>query len=366
MSGNDIFAEQVNCPFFRAVPDLPEKPTNQHDAAAQAEYKSKRTAALNEKNHYLKELAKTFHKDLLSELGLVPTMPESAKESAEALPRGAWMAQITFTLQRNLFSRNDFSIYPTDNPMCREWVTKVPMLTGSTWKGNLRAAAYEIFLRKAETLYAQNDPELAKKLAEYRLRLWHIFGDEKGRDQDFNPDKLKNEIEHGNVQAFLNESVEVLKPVKEEFRGLKKNTLVDTGDHDYHSRGRVHCLPTYFDQLDCLGVDVFNPRDRITLAGTVPIYYEVVPAGTPVTMTLLYMPFDLLASSDEDLSKERVSDWNVICGAIVHLFQSFGVGGKKSSGFGTAKNKIEVSSTQNRKMEKLKIPGLAQWTPFTK
>ncbi len=56
------------------------------------------------------------------------------------LPMGSFALQFRFTLQEPFISKDDAPFYPHDNPLRKEWAFKVPMLGGSGWKGNLRAA----------------------------------------------------------------------------------------------------------------------------------------------------------------------------------------------------------------------------------
>lgn len=58
----------------------------------------------------------------------------------ELLPLGSFSLQFQFTLEEPFVSKDDAPFYPHDNPLRKEWAFKVPMLGGSGWKGNLRAA----------------------------------------------------------------------------------------------------------------------------------------------------------------------------------------------------------------------------------
>jgi CRISPR-associated protein Cmr2 len=57
------------------------------------------------------------------------------------------------------------------------------------------------------------------------------------------------------------------------------------------SRGRLIFFPTFFNNIS---LEVINPHDRKTRAGTLPIYIESVPEGTEGNFSLLYIPFDLI------------------------------------------------------------------------
>ena len=58
----------------------------------------------------------------------------------EMLPPGSFGLQFRFSLEEPFVSKDDAPFYPHDNPLRKEWAFKVPMVGGSGWKGNLRAA----------------------------------------------------------------------------------------------------------------------------------------------------------------------------------------------------------------------------------
>ena len=59
------------------------------------------------------------------------------------LPRGSLYLSFIFTLEGPYMSKDDRPFHSTvpENPMRREWAFWVPMVSGSTWKGNIRSAA---------------------------------------------------------------------------------------------------------------------------------------------------------------------------------------------------------------------------------
>jgi CRISPR-associated protein Cmr2 len=316
MSGYDVFADaQVRAPYFCEIP-------------------SKAT----DKSTYLALVMEKFkeYSTLFDDLKVAPQLA-----SKEQLPYGAWMAQIDFTLQRNLFSRDGVSIYPTDNPMLRDSVTKRPMITGATWKGCLRAAAYELLLRASSESQKLGRDE-SDLIAQERLAIWRLFGNEKGEDIEGN--RLDDAIEHGNVRAYLSDALGI--GARGKFSKLQKDQLPVTGT-EYLTRGRLHCLPSYFDDI---ALDVFNPRNSKTFAGTVPIYYEVVPVNCQATLTLLYTPFDLLDTSPEKLEVERRIDWRRSRKYSMYLLKYCGVGAKKSLGFGTATGRFSLKCSESEWM----------------
>lgn len=314
--GYDVFADpDLKVPYFRDIPSTGK-----------------------EKVKYLQDLIPTFQASdkVFRDLRIAPEVASQA-----ALPPGAWMAQIRFTLRRNLFSRDEVSLYPTDNPMLRDPFTKRPMIAGSTWKGCLRAAAYEFLLRQStENHKAGRNGET---VAAERLAIWRLFGNEKGKKVE--EDEEEGAIARGNIQAYLNRTLGM--DARKRFSSLKEESLVATGE-EHLTRGRLHCLPSYPDKV---ALDVFNPRNPQTQAGSIPIHYEVVPEGTPVTLTLLYFPFDILDAPKEVLDKERKSDWERTRGYCDHLLRYCGVGAKKTLGFGTAAGTLSWKFSEPQWME---------------
>jgi CRISPR-associated protein Cmr2 len=93
-------------------------------------------------------------------------------------------------------------------------------------------------------------------------------------------------------------------------------------DEDF-CRGALQFFPTWFDKID---FEVINPHDRSTRAGTHPIYYEVVPADTRGTLSLLYAPFP--GQADLDSVK--------LLNAIEKLLTVYGFSAKRTAGWGIA------------------------------
>ncbi|OQY98069.1 MAG: hypothetical protein B6D35_13205, partial [Candidatus Brocadia sp. UTAMX2] len=157
------------------------------------------------------------------------------------LPHFTFFLQFSFTLAEPYLSKDDEAFYICENPIRKDKVFKVPMVSGSTWKGNMRWTA-----RQTENL---------------------------------NPDKPDNDVIK---RLFGNEKDE---------------------EKNFH-RGRLNFYPAFFDQIS---LEVINPHDRKTKAGTLPIYIESVPEGATGTFSLLYVPFDLMGKPLEQI-KEQVSE----------------------------------------------------------
>lgn len=101
--------------------------------------------------------------------------------------------------------------------------------------------------------------------------------------------------------------------------------------------GRLNFYPTFFNSID---LEVINPHDRKTRAGTQPIYIESVPIGAKGVFSLLYVPFDLVGNN-EKLKTEIIDDLKLLDQGIREMMLTYGFSAKKSSGFGISKQIID-------------------------
>ena len=69
-----------------------------------------------------------------------------------ALPRCSFFLRFTFTLTQPYLSRDDKTFYIIDNPIVRDKVFGLPMVRPSSWKGNLRAALWQLGYQEAHPL----------------------------------------------------------------------------------------------------------------------------------------------------------------------------------------------------------------------
>ena len=178
-------------------------------------------------------------------------------------------------------SKDDRPFHSTvpENPMRREWAFWVPMVSGSTWKGNIRSAALALTQTEA------NKKDWGKHVED-------LFGPRM--------EKEKEEL-------------------------------------DNPRQGRVQFFPTYFGKI---AQDIINPRNRTKRTGTNPIQMEQVPPGQKGRFALLYVPFDLLHLPDEKL--RRTKDLRLLGTSIAATLRESGFGGKKTlPNHGTAKEEIE-------------------------
>lgn len=194
------------------------------------------------------------------------------------LPDPSWVAlEIDFILQTPWYSKDDRPFHVLDNPVRKDRVFGVPYMSAAGWKGLLRWAC-----RMEEGLYYHLE-KYPGKLEGREDPPWilHLFGNEKGGERDF-------------------------------------------------QRGALAVYPTWFSRID---FEVINPHSRKTRAGTLPIYYEVVPAGTNGTLRLLYAPLPGAAARDKVKPEKAIEN---LLDAIQELLKAYGISAKRTVGWGTA------------------------------
>lgn len=106
---------------------------------------------------------------------------------------------------------------------------------------------------------------------------------------------------------------------------------------DEGKSGRLYFYPTFFDRLS---LEVINPHDRKTGAGSQPILMECVPAGTTGAFTLLYTPLDRIGQDAAETRRHVFADLQLLAQGLEALFTVYGFGAKTSSGFGLADNAV--------------------------
>ena len=190
------------------------------------------------------------------------------------------------------------------------------MTPGSSWKGNLRAAAIENLL-----LSPAGQDERGKE----RLELIDIFGDEKGHDTRDISDQTKQDMP---LARYL-----------DRFAPFPTDEMTGRQIAPAGRKGRIRLLPSYYNGVD---LDILNPRDRATRAGTNPIVMEVVPVGTKGRFGIIYLPFDLIGRPENEIRGPISRDWKLIGEAIRRMFRVSGFGAKKSSGCGKARQAISA------------------------
>lgn len=240
----------------------------------------------------------------------------------QELPPGSWFLQFTFTLAKPWMSKDDDPFYVTEsvNPVRKDKVFKVPMMSAAAWKGLLRWTVMHI------RLVRQKDGLTPQDFAAERFRQALLFGDEKGE-------------EAGETKDFA-QFLDSLKPeARAEYeRLLREKYGVKPDDPLPHHSGRLTFYPTFFNLID---VEVINPHSRRTKAGTYPIYLECVPAGARGTFSLLYVPFDLIGQEESEIRRQAAEDLQLVAEGLQAMFLTYGFSAKRTSGYGVAEDKIE-------------------------
>jgi CRISPR-associated protein Cmr2 len=227
----------------------------------------------------------------------------------EALVPGSFCLTFKLRLARPLLSKDDEPFHICDNPMRKDPVFRVPMMSPSGWKGCIRSAATRLLAEQADNL---TDPDFA----DARLRLTALFGNERGVDA--------KESDRSRWQEYLDKAGGL------EAAGLYRAMLKERSATGFLA-GRLRFFPTFFDNL---GIEVINPHDRTKKAGKLPIYFECVPDGATGTFTLLYVPFDLVGQSEPELRHRVSDDLEMLAPALRAMLSLYGFGAKTSSGYG--------------------------------
>jgi CRISPR-associated protein Cmr2 len=255
----------------------------------------------------------------LAPLGLLPGKPDLT-----LLPAHSFALQFTFKLRKPYLSRDDTEFYILENPVRKDKVFRLPMVSGTSWKGNLRWAAMKTDLEPAKDNH--------KEFVERRLRHTLLFGSEKGlgTSQDwelFLDHRCTTDLTH-----YDKCEDDKCGEVKEGYRHRLREHLRPRAEEGLpHLAGRLRFYPTFFDQIS---LEVINPHPRDTGAGKLPIYFESVPAGASGIFALLYVPFQGVTEG------EARKDLACVAEAIAAMMRTHGFSAKKSSGFGVAEDEL--------------------------
>jgi CRISPR/Cas system CMR subunit Cmr6 (Cas7 group RAMP superfamily) len=244
---------------------------------------------------------------------------ENMRELIQILPFTFTMT-FEFELRKPYISHDDTELYVIDNPVRKEWVTKAPYIAPSQWKGTLHAAMVRLLADWWQSLPDKKGENERDQFVAWRLCLTRLFGNEKEVDvRAKNPEVYLDRL--GDEELFKKYRAELKKMAWEGYR-----------------RGRLMFYPTFFKKL---GLEVINPHDRETGAGTLPIYLETVPKGAKGTFSLLYVPFDRVGKEIGETARETAEDLCRVAEGVAYLFTEFGFGAKTSSSFGLAEEKIK-------------------------
>ena len=303
-------------------------------------YKSLVHADKPEDTPYAQQLIQPARKQL-EKLHLIPATPDLS-----ALPHGSWFLQFTFTLAKPWISKDDDPFYVAEsvNPVRKDKVFKVPMMSAASWKGLLRwNAMHTRLVLKKNTLSPED-------FAQERFVQTLLFGDEKGEETGETKDFAGYLDKLGGKEA----RERYVQKIRERFRLDEKAEML-------HHSGRLMFYPTFFDLID---VEVINPHLRETRAGTHPIYLECVPQGAKGIFSLLYVPFDLIGADEAEIRRQALEDLQLVAEGLQEMFLTYGFSAKRTSGYGMAEDTIlkgEIRTKEDRRdLTKKKLSRLAQ------
>lgn len=253
------------------------------------------------------------------------------------LPAYSFVIQFRFQLEKPYLSQDDTPFYVVDNPVRKEKVFRLPITMPSQWKGALRAAmSYQLAdwwleLRdEKQTQRANYRQFIARRTAMNKL-----LGNEKGSlvGED-GLDAYLDDIGGGKLARI--------------YRRFVRRFVTSSG----FRAGRLRFLPTFFTRI---GLEVINPHERSTRAGTQPIYIESVPQDAEGTFALLYVPFDLVGKPTDTIAQEVAADLRILGQGINAMMITYGFGAKTSSGFGLVANDVKDGNLKIR-LEGRSIP----------
>lgn len=200
--------------------------------------------------------------------------PEFTEQDIDALPVHSFQLFIQFKLASRFTSKDETLFYFHNNPIKKEWVSRVPCYPATGWKGSFRTALRYVL----------------KKISER--------------------DKIEKRLLGSNTAEVM----------------------ANDGDEQVFHSGRLNFFWTFFNRVE---LDTINPHSRETQAGTTPIKMEVVPRGSEGSICLLYVP--IVPQSNEiglPNADEVKIDLKTTCLTAHQMLYKYGFGAKTSSGFG--------------------------------
>ena len=300
------------------------------------------------KEKILESNSKTFQidNDILSQIqqisGII-TDQNNLKSIIARLPQYSFALWVKFKLIAPYFSKDDDEFYIIQNPILKEKVFKIPMVRGSSWKGSLAGAFKKLFNE-------ENNVDNRKEIIESYLRIFGAGSENIKIIEDYLRERSKNlkefkntilefmlfelgmKITKGDLDEIKNENdenklIEILNnKISQKIQKSLSNLPVEFQTH----KGRAIFYPTYFDKLS---LEIINPHNRRKRSGTVPIHYEVVPKDTEGVLQIVYIPFDGILKTNDELKIEAEHDLKILCKAIEKLADE-GIGAKTKLGWG--------------------------------
>ncbi len=266
-------------------------------------------------------------------------------EYIENLPKYSFAIWFKFKLKTPYFSEDDDEFYIIQNSVLKETNFKVPMVRGSAWKGALASAFRELINK-------DNDLDRKKEKIDSFLRVFGAGSESvKAIEQALLKESGSFEKAKEGILLFLffelgleitGKDLQKAKNIKNknDLRNFIKDKLSKKLENNQKlpiefqtHKGRAIFYPTYFDKLS---LEIINPHDRRKRAGKNPIHYEVVPKETEGIFQLIYIPFDAILKTDEEVGKESEEDLKNITDALKILSEK-GIGAKTKLGWGRFK-----------------------------
>ena len=265
------------------------------------------------------------------------------KNYVDNLIPGSFGIRCEFTLKSPYFSRDNDELYIVQNPVLKEYITKIPMIRGSGWKGYLSSAA----LKKLKEKVKDNNYTISN-IIKYYLSYTRIFGTGSENFRKLR-ETIENLIEKGEnndrcVKALIKyclydlginlniskNGTSIIKQLATQILEKKekaKNIFLV-------NKGRGIFYPTYFSNLN---YEVINPQDKVKRKGSNPIFYEVVPSGSKGVFQFTYIPFNGILEDKEKLKEEIKNDKKFIEEIFKYCLGNVGIGAKTKLGWGLAK-----------------------------
>ena len=223
------------------------------------------------------------------------------------LPERTVALEIPITLEKPFISRDDVPLYIIDAPARKDKIFGVPVTSAMAWKGNLRWTMMKLFLESR-----RDDPEDFLKT---RIEHTILFGTEK--------------VTRNAGKTGWAKYMDDLCPLaKSEYRNQLKALF--NMESIPNLEGHLHFYPTFWNKID---LDIINPHDRTTGAGTNPIHLEIVPAGAKGVFRLLHVPFHGKKPDGTNLFNTLIE----IVQGLKEMMLTYGFSAKKTSGFGIIK-----------------------------
>ena len=223
------------------------------------------------------------------------------------------------------FSHDDDNFYLIQNPCLKEKVYKVPMIRGSGWKGAIARAGKEL-INEDFKWFSSYVRIFGTGSDEYRKLIYNIV-----EDKDFKENLIRYLLFELGKRLTKDDITQINGSPEEYLKNLNvnKNDFKNISYLQVH-KGRAIFYPTYFNRLS---LEIINPHNRKTRAGTNPIHYEVVPKDTEGNLQIIYIPFDVVLSNDEDVKNQVERDIEFLTKCIEKVAE-IGVGAKEKLGWG--------------------------------